>query len=129
MLQEIDELEQGARPHGVTEQRWFTLLKDLRSFTEQWLDLALGCGWALQDIYGAPVEMHLRRVCDYGAVLLLEGRPVLSIDPNRIVIGNANLPPHTFYRNAPGVSVPFDRSRVSLLWHSLRRTRGRRAQW
>jgi hypothetical protein len=126
---EIDELEQGQKPYGLTDERWFTLLRDLRNFTEQWLDLALGCGWALNELYGAPSELHHRRLDQSGVVVLLDGRPVVSIDANRIVISNGRHPAHVFYRQSPGVSVPFERGGGDLVWNTLRRSRVRRVEW
>lgn len=126
---ELDELEQGQKPYGLTDERWFTLLRDLRNFADQWLDLALGCGWSLKDLYGAPAELHHRRLDQSGVVALLDGRPVVSIDPNRIVISNGRHAAHVFYRQSPGASVPFDRSGGDLIWNSLRRGRIRRVEW
>lgn len=107
---EVDRLDQFRRPAGFTKRRWYTFLKDARGFAERWLDLAIGCGWTLADLYGLG----------QGVVFLLDGREVLSIDENRIIIGNATGAPNTFYRHAPGVSVPFDRSSAQLIWVALR---------
>jgi len=107
---EVDCLDQFRRPDGFSETRWYTLLRDARDFTERWLDIALGCGWTLPDLFGFRE----------GVVFFLDGREVMSIDDNRIIIGNTNGTSNAFYRHSPGVSVPFDRSRVDLVWDALR---------
>ena len=120
-------MEQSPRPEGYSERAWYQVLRDLRIFTDHWLDIALGCGWALIDLYGAPKDLRHNRLDQVGAALLLDGRQVLSIDPNRIVIENGPSGPSIFYRQAPGVSVPFDRTGGRLIWETLRLTGA--AQW
>ncbi|MBB4857179.1 hypothetical protein HNO88_000486 [Novosphingobium chloroacetimidivorans] len=114
----IDALECQAQPHGLSEARWYELLKDLRHVSDQWLDLGLGCGWSLLDLFGCPPTLS-GRVGLMGVVVLLRGRSIESIDQDRIVIANRLGPPNVFYRQSPGVSVPFDRSGARLVWDIL----------
>ena len=115
----IDQLEGIERPPSYSERAWFVFLADLRRFTDQWLDLALGCGWGLLDLYGGPLCLWHTRLDQTGVVLLLDGREVLSIDSGRIVIENGSAGPAIFYRQTPGVSAPHDRSRGRLIWETI----------
>lgn len=121
---ELAEMDKLKRPEALTEKRWFKLRKDLRRFTEQWLDIALGCGWTLHDIYGAPRELHHRRLDQCGVVMILAGRDVVSIDSNRIVIDIGHGATSTFYRQSPGCNVPHDRSGGDLIWIAARNAQG-----
>lgn len=112
-------LEEARRPSGITEHRWFALRRDLRNFERQWLDIALGCGWGLLDLFGTPSDLSHRRLDKVGAALLLNGRDLLSIDGNRIVIENGPAGPSIFYRQSPGCSVPFDRSHAVPIWEAV----------
>lgn len=125
----VASMEHYHRPPRYSERAWYTLLSDLRSFTDQWLDLALGCGWTLNELYGAPRNLSARRVDQVGVTLLLDGRQIVSIDTNRIIIENGTDGPSIFYRHAPGVSVPFDRSRGRPIWETLRLFSGGRPEW
>ena len=107
---EIDQLDQFERPEGFSEARWYTLLRDARSFTERWLDIALACGWTLHDLYA------FRK----GAIFMMDGREVSSVGHNRIVIVNIMGDDNTFCRQSPAVSIPFDRTRYALVWDALR---------
>lgn len=110
----IERLEQALRPPEWSEAAWYTLLKDMRTLADKWLDIALACGWSVTDLFGAPP--YGRRVDLCGVAMLLGGRPVESIDADRIVIGNDRGAPNVFYRHSPGCSEPFDRSAAVPIW-------------
>jgi hypothetical protein len=119
-LAALDDLECRRPSKAMSEMRWHQLLKDLRHIGDDWLDLALACDWSLLDLFGAP-PLFAGRVGLMGVGLLLQGRPIESVDGNRIVIANRLGEPNVFYRHAPGVSVPFDRRGRQLVWDVLAR--------
>ena len=115
----IDAMAQQVRPPVISAKQWHVLLKDLRHLSEQWIDIALACGWSVEDLFGSPPldqpnNRRLRGVCHY-----LNGRPIESIDENRIVISNERGPPNVFYRQPPGSSVATDRSAAVPIWQAL----------
>lgn len=114
----IDALGCMRRPSHFSEERWFELLKDLRHVCDHWLDLALACGGSLLDLFGSAPTLNGRAGL-MGAAMLLRGRQIDSIDGDRIVIGNRLGPPNVFYRGAPGVAAPFDRTGAKLIWGIL----------
>lgn len=110
VLTAIEQLEQERRPDALTERQWFHLLRDLRHVAEQWLDLALVCGWSLDELFGSPPQFG-QRVGLMGAALLLKGRTIESIDAERIVIANRLGAPSVF-RRWPGA----DRHGQLMVW-------------
>lgn len=114
----VDALGYLPQPIALSEGRWFELLKDLRHVSDQWLDLALACGWSLLDLFGLAPALNGRSGL-MGAAMLLRGRQIDSIDEDRIIIGNRLGPPNVFYRGAPGVAAPFERTGAKLVWDIL----------
>lgn len=109
-------MEQARRPQGYTEARWYTLLRDMRLFGARWLDEALEAGWSMLDLFGSPPDTSAHRWDLTGLVLMLDGREVGPIAPDQITIINRLGNPNTFYRQAPGCSVPFSRAGAVLVW-------------
>jgi len=114
----LDAMECGPRPRSMSEEQWFVLLKDLRHVANKWMDIALGCGWGLMDLFGAPPG-GLGRAGLMGVAVLLKGREIESIDQDRIIIGNRIGPPNAFYRHSPGASKPSDRAGSLLVWDAF----------
>lgn len=114
----IARMEQTNRPDQLTERQWHVLLKDVRYFADQWLDIALTCGWTLRDLFGSPV-LGTTRLDLVGVALALKGRHIQSIDPDRIVITNRVGPANVFYRQSPGCSAPFARDQARLIWEAV----------
>lgn len=114
----IDALECGPVSRAMSGMRWHELLKDMRHIADNWLDLALACDWTLLDLFGAP-PLFAGRVQLRGVAVLMQGRPIESVDGNRIVIANRIGAANTYYRHAPGCSVPFDNRGKQLLWDVL----------
>lgn len=112
----IERMEQARRPEGYTEARWYTVLRDMRRFAERRLDEALAAGWSLLDLFGSPPDTSAHRWDLTGLVLMLDGREVGMITPDTITILNRLGNPNTFYRHAPGCSVPFNRNGAVLAW-------------
>jgi hypothetical protein len=112
----IERMEQARRPEGYAEARWYTLLRDMRGFAEHRLDEALAAGWSLLDLFGSPPDTSARRWDLTGLVLMLDGREVGQITRDTITILNRLGDPNTFYRHAPGCSVPFNRNGAVLVW-------------
>jgi len=120
----LDELECHSPSLAMSAMRWHQLLKDMRHIADNWLDLSLTCGWSLLDLFGAP-PLFAGRVGLMGVGLLMQGRPIESVDGNRIVIANRIGEPNTYYRQAPGCSTPFNDRGRDLVWDVLARLRSR----
>lgn len=114
----IDRMEQSRRHHRIPKAQWYVLLKDLRGFTDHWLDIALGCGWNLLDLYGSPIPVN-GRIGLMGVVLLLRGRAIESIDQDRIVITNRAGPPNVWRREVNGTGAPHRMRGAVLIWDAV----------
>lgn len=114
----IDTMAQQARPDHLSERNWHCLLKDLHTVAEHWLDIALGCGWTPLHLFGCPAPGS-RRMGRAGLAVLLDGRPIESIDAERIVITNRIGAPNVFYRQPPGCSEPIDMTGAVLIWDAV----------
>lgn len=116
VLFRVERMEQARRPECFTEAQWYTLLRDLRDFTERHLEHALGCGWSMLDLYGHHPDIRAHRWGMTGLVVMLDGREIASIDADRILVANRLGAPNTFYRHSPGCSAPFDHAGAVLVW-------------
>lgn len=124
-LKAIDWCEQQRKPDAVADSTWFALIRDLRAFARDWLDLAVACGWTLPELFGCPSPHSLStRGAQCGLLPLLEGDTVVEMDDNRIVIETKGGGRQSFYKRSPGCSVPFDRSRATPLWEVIEAIQG-----
>ena len=114
----IAAIEQQRRHHRIPKKQWFELLTDLRTFTDQWLDISLSCGWPLLDLYGSPALIG-GRVGHMGVALLLHGRSIELIDEDQIAISNRIGSPNIWRRSLNGTRAPHRMLGAMLIWDAL----------
>ena len=97
---------------GVSSERWTVLIADAGSFLEKWAGQAARLGWTATDVFGVNAIKPFVRVDGAGLIRLLDGREVVALIENEIVIACPPGPPQTFRRKADGVVT----AKRCLLW-------------
>ncbi|WP_242183116.1 hypothetical protein [Sphingomonas sp. CARO-RG-8B-R24-01] len=69
--------------HGV----WKMIIQDALSFVRLWADDAIAAGWSTLDVFGTNPNPRARRIDRLGLVMMLDGRPIQSIERGSALIG------------------------------------------
>lgn len=75
-------------PPPYHSRGWRTLIDDATAFLNDWGDDAVRWGWSTLDVFGTNPTVGARRYDRLGLVILLGGRPVHSLEPDRAWIGS-----------------------------------------
>ena len=77
-------------PPPYHSRGWRTLIDDATAFLNNWGDDAVRWGWSTLDVFGTNPTVGARRYDRLGLVVLLGGRPVQSLEPDRAWTGSGN---------------------------------------
>ena len=99
-------------PAGASPERWAAVVADAGSFLEKWGAQATRLGWTAADVFGVNAVKPFIRADAAGLVRLLDGRPVVALTENEIVIACPPGPKQTFRRKLAGV----DTAKRCFLW-------------
>ena len=91
-------------PERCSEDRWEQVLEDVDYVVEHWAGPACAAGWQLLELFGCAPNLG-RRLDLCGLAVLLEGRKVVSVNEEGIVIATG-ADRHSFRRKRMEGSVP-----------------------
>jgi hypothetical protein len=84
-------------PPDCDDRRWSAAIEGLRAFVEnRWSDIASALGWMPEELYRVPPAWS--RFDLTGAALMLEGKSVVAVTTDSIVIETPSGARHRFYR-------------------------------
>jgi hypothetical protein len=84
-------------PPDCDDKRWSAAVRGLRAFVEKgWADVASALGWTPEELYRVPPVWS--RVDLTGAALMLEGKSVVAVTTDSIVIETPSGARQRFYR-------------------------------
>ncbi|MGY2732793.1 hypothetical protein ACVWYO_000467 [Sphingomonas sp. UYP23] len=85
-LEGIERMRRAENPPMLAHGRWKTVVQDAVAFVQLWGADAIDAGWSTLDAFGTNPEPQQRRVDRLGLVVLLDGRPIRSLDADSAAI-------------------------------------------
>ena len=72
---------------GLRPQNWPSMHTVALQFLSEQADKAAALGWTTEELFGVHPEVGAVRVDACGALMISGGKPVVSVEPNRISFG------------------------------------------
>jgi hypothetical protein len=73
--------------HGLRPQNWLSLHTIALQCLSEQANRAAKLGWTTEELFGVRPEVGAVRVDAWGALIISGGKPVVSVEPNRISFG------------------------------------------
>lgn len=83
----LDLLAERPFPAGAERGRWEQIVADTHRLTTTWLDMAVGSGWSIENLFGFS---HDEPRGEYGLAIAIRGGKLIRIDADMAAIQTAD---------------------------------------